>query len=192
MKYIFLVLISLFVSSAAHASNMESDTSYYYCEHEEANEALVLMVVQKGDSLSGYFRGTTDFFDEAREGYYPGYFCLPLQNLKMENNIISFVLNSQNYRFLNRPIEIAIEDSEKRVPEGYGEWLQISKYFWKTVAFVGTYTDNGIILNSSGSKYVFVKTDRKFVEQNYNRNSVDEDSAYENSQLFRLNNYKKR
>lgn len=185
MKYIFFIFISLFVKSAVFAANMESDTLYYYQECDDVSEASVLMLIQKGDSLSGYFRGTTDFFDEAREGYYPGFFSLPIQDLKMENNKISFVLNSQNYRFLNRPIEISIEDSEKQVPEGYKEWLQISKYFWKKAEFVGTYTDNGIILKSLGMKYIFVKTDRKFIEENYNRNSMSDENANKNSKGFK-------
>ena len=39
MKYIFFILISLFVKSAVFAANMESDTLYYYQEYDDASEA---------------------------------------------------------------------------------------------------------------------------------------------------------
>ena len=53
----------------------------------------------------GYFRGTTDEFDNAREGYTPGYFVAPLRNVKLDKNVMTFSIYADDATILQNPVK---------------------------------------------------------------------------------------
>ena len=51
-----------------------------------------------------YYYGTSDDFDESKEGYYPDFFAARVEDLKRDENIISFNLKVGNFFFYKQPI----------------------------------------------------------------------------------------
>ncbi len=51
-----------------------------------------------------FYYGTSDDFDDAREGYDPGFFVAQIEDLKKNENIISFKLKVSNSLFYKQPI----------------------------------------------------------------------------------------
>tara|TARA_B100001769_G_C21817629_1_gene444562 strand:- start:33 stop:644 length:612 start_codon:yes stop_codon:yes gene_type:complete len=51
-----------------------------------------------------YYYGTSDDFDESKEGYYPDFFAARVEDLERDENIISFNLKVGNFFFYKQPI----------------------------------------------------------------------------------------
>ena len=191
MKRLFILLIVLLglFNREVEALDLPNDTLYFY--HESNSDHVpdfcdnVLTIIRNGNEISCYFRGTSDEFDEAREGYFPGFIVLKAKEFVMNDGIISFVLDSNNKYFLNRPIvsEEIIDCSV--IPSGYEKWLQMQKYYWKQVAFTGTYDDNSIVLVNKtiypDLKCEFIKCDLKTVKEKYNTDLFSDDLAKQNA-----------
>ena len=147
-----------------------------------------MTLIQYPDSTICFLRGNTDVFDDERENFHEGYFCLS-SSVNVNDNVITFTLNSSNYCYVNRPISIDIERYEGKVPQGYDEWLQHSPYFWKGVKFVGSISGDKIVLTNQtlypNKKLTFTKADYKFVDQKYNSKLIDDKTAYENSRTYK-------
>ena len=137
------------------------------------------------DKIKGYFRGTSDEFEESREGYYPGFYVLETQDLKMDNGKISFVLDSRGKVFVNRPVGLDCKSDFSEVPSGYAEWLQMQKCYQKQISFSGTYDDNGLILVNNtvapDFKLVFRKCSAETVAERYTSGLFGKVEAAKNS-----------
>lgn len=96
ISYIFIALNA----SCQISSNLEQYVGIYEFEYpyntENLNENHYIVLVHKNGVLSGKYYGTSDEFDEAREGYYPGYFVADMNNLRIENDSIYFTINISN------------------------------------------------------------------------------------------------
>lgn len=63
------------------------------------------MIFQKGaQGLTGTYFGTTDDFDQAREGYLPGFFKANINNIELKNDSISFELTLNEDRIYQEPV----------------------------------------------------------------------------------------
>jgi hypothetical protein len=74
------------------------------------------------DSLSGKYFGTTDEFDEAREGYLPGFFVATMRNLKVQGNSIHFSIRCSDDDFFTKAIGLTISNSQEARIQGYEKW----------------------------------------------------------------------
>ena len=70
------------------------------------NESVCIAYIRgaEGENV-GYFRGTTDEFDNAREGYAPGYFVVPLRNVKLDKNVMTFSIYADDATILRNPVK---------------------------------------------------------------------------------------
>ena len=70
------------------------------------NESVCIAYIRgaEGENV-GYFRGTTDEFDNAREGYTPGYFVVPLRNVKQDKNVMTFSIYADDATILRNPVK---------------------------------------------------------------------------------------
>ena len=70
------------------------------------NESVCIAYIRgaEGENV-GYFRGTTDEFDNAREGYAPGYFVVPLRNVKLDKNVMTFSIYADDATILQNPVK---------------------------------------------------------------------------------------
>ncbi len=82
----------------AHLCYMDGSTS--------KNESVCIAYIRgaEGENV-GYFRGTTDEFDNAREGYAPGYFVVPLRNVKLDKNVMTFSIYADDATILRNPVK---------------------------------------------------------------------------------------
>ena len=65
----------------------DSQNKLFKSKGNSNDEVFSIAFLQDGTSL---FYGNTDLFDSAREGYTPGYFVVKINNLKIENENITF------------------------------------------------------------------------------------------------------
>ena len=73
-------------------------------------------------SLTGKYYGTTDEFDEAREGYLPGFFVTDLFDLEIQGDSIKFVILCSDDDFFTKPIDLKIQNSNEARSQGYTKW----------------------------------------------------------------------
>ena len=81
----------------------------YYTDESSGSKESVCIAYKRGaegDNV-GYFRGTTDEFDNAREGYEPGYFVVPLRNVRHEKDVMTFSIYADDATILQNPVKCA-------------------------------------------------------------------------------------
>lgn len=81
---------------------------------------------EKGENvdvaLSGMFYGNTDLFDEAREGYKPGFFVGVIQSEPLENNAVKVNINIASSDILEKPIYPPIQSTQEALKSGNKKW----------------------------------------------------------------------
>ena len=81
--------------------------------------------------MSGTFYGNTDLFDDAREGYKPGFFVSTVQSEPSENNVLKVNINLAFSDILENPIYPPIQSTQEALKSGNKKWevteLEISK-----------------------------------------------------------------
>ncbi len=70
----------------------------------------------------GRYYGTSDDFDEAREGYLPGFYVSKLLDLRFEDNKVTFMIDPDTKDMFTEKIALDIMDSEQALDEGYVNW----------------------------------------------------------------------
>ncbi|MBP6935273.1 MAG: hypothetical protein KBB61_06890 [Paludibacteraceae bacterium] len=89
---------------------------------QDLNENHFIVLTKSKDKLTGLYYGTSDEFDEAREGYLPGFFVSPMDDLKINGDTISFVLNTNNSDFLTKTVDLKIQSTKEAIGSGYKNW----------------------------------------------------------------------
>ena len=105
MKYklsFFLILFSISYSSIiVLGSEVEIPTGIYEYVYEYNTESLIenhyIELSKKNGKIVGQYYGTSDDFDEAREGYLPGFFSSPMKNLRINGNKITFEVKPSKF-----------------------------------------------------------------------------------------------
>lgn len=81
---------------------------------------------EKGENvevtLSGTFYGNTDLFDEAREGYKPGFFVGTVQSEPSEKNALKVNINLASSDILENPIYPPIQSTQEALKSGNKKW----------------------------------------------------------------------
>lgn len=145
ISYIFIALNA----SCQNSSNLEQYVGIYEFEYpyntENLNENHYIVLVLKNGVLSGKYYGTSDEFDEAREGYYPGYFVADMNNLRIENDSIYFTINISNKDILEYKVNISINSTNDAILRGNSNWQNYIQIEEKQ--YVGLIKNNSIIFN---------------------------------------------
>jgi len=156
MKYklsFLLLLFSISYSSTIVAgSEVEIPTGVYEYVYEYNTESLIenhyIELSKKNGKIVGHYYGTSDDFDEAREGYLPGFFSAPMINLKINGNKITFEVSPS--KFFNEAITPLNQNSQNST------WDILDRY--KKRIYNGTYKSNKFIIQSQGiDNRVFIK-----------------------------------
>jgi hypothetical protein len=74
----------------------------YIYEHNTAD--LIENHYIEFENGKGFYYGTSDDFDQAREGYYPGFFMAQINKLEMDGNKMLFSLSVNDSMFYKKPI----------------------------------------------------------------------------------------
>ena len=136
------------------------------------NESVCIAYIRgaEGENV-GYFRGTTDEFDNTREGYTPGYFVVPLRNVKLDKNVMTFSIYADDATILQNPVKCSECGIVNAVNNGE---------LWKNDAscFKGKKADFKLIL---GPKYVLQNLTNPYVGGERVMGGVEIDYVYDNT-----------
>lgn len=158
MKYIdFKILFCsflFFVSSSTVAQTIDSDSVVYYLyDHVKENqgsgnawEDRIIELVYRGDSVSGCMWGTSDEFQGAREGYYPGHYVIGLKDVRICGDSIFFILDSRGERFFSNPVDVDIHTSAEAKERGWHDWTQDPRSAYAVVPCRGYISGDTIVM----------------------------------------------
>ena len=114
---------------------------YVYPYSSEENQYIVLK--KENGKIIGFYYGTSDEFDEAREGYLPAFFVLPMNQLEIKGDTIEFVLTVENNDYLTKSVDLEITTTQEAMELGYENW---ENYFptesKKYIGIISTTTDS--------------------------------------------------
>ncbi len=117
------------------------------------------IVINKVDGkYVGFYYGTSDEFDDAREGYYPGFFVAKMENLVLTSDSIMFTLNVPNEKILSKAVDLDIKSYEEAKEKGYENWpneMQLKPKDYK-----------GVILDQNT---IFFKGEYEFMDKKFIR-----------------------
>jgi len=89
---------------------------------QDSSDNQYIVLTKTNDEITGLYYGTTDEFDEEREGYLAGFFVSPMDKLQINGDTIRFILNTSNSDFLTKPIDLKIKTTKEAIGKGYKNW----------------------------------------------------------------------
>lgn len=133
------------------SSTIEGLYEYVY-DHNTATliENHYIEIKKVGDEYGGYYWGTSDEFDEAREEYYPGFFVAKMDTFVVKDGVISFTLDVNADDMFDKAIPQNIKTSDEARSAGFRKWEPMinykqrqykGKFIGKTIEFPDQYGD---------------------------------------------------
>jgi hypothetical protein len=108
-------------SNTMPSDDVSNYEGIYMYDYEYDTEDLIedhYIVLETVDSkLQGRYYGTSDDFDVAREGYYPGFYVSNMNNLNIKDSEISFNIKLSESDMFSKPVKLEYKTS-KEVPIG--------------------------------------------------------------------------
>ena len=132
-------------------SNPKLNGIYEYVYKHNTNDLIENHYLEFKDNRNFYY-GTSDDFDKAREGYFPGFFIMEISDLSLTENQLDFSLTVNNSLFYKKPITPLIQIKENEL--------------WKIGISYNTRKYSGQI---NGDTITIITTDfdpRKFIKMN--------------------------
>lgn len=165
---LFLTLIACGQNTNQHkqdekvASNIDKYIGIYEYVYPDNTQDLTenhfIVLSKNGDKITGFYYGTSDEFDEAREGYLPGFFVSPMDNLQINGDTIRFVLNTNNSDFLTKSVDLKIQSTKEAINAGYKNWE--NKILTAPKTYIGLIKD---------SKTIFFKGKMEFLDKTFKK-----------------------
>lgn len=125
----------------------------YNTEGQNENEYIVISKIDS--EYSGIFYGTSDEFDESREGYVPGYFVASMTDLRIVEDTIKFTLSVLKDDIFDKPVDLKLKSSDEARNSGYNKWIQVLEF--QPRKYSGLLNSEGIIFKESPSDKLFKK-----------------------------------
>lgn len=126
MKYV-LLFFNLFISLSCSCQQNDSIFGVYEYVYSDStpglceNQYIVFEKTEEG-CVVGYYYGTTDEFDEAREGYLPGFFVAKMDSLQIDKDSISFIIKVPNEDIFAHPIPLSIRTAHEVSEKQFQVW----------------------------------------------------------------------
>ncbi|RKQ51193.1 hypothetical protein BXY85_2215 [Roseivirga pacifica] len=79
---------------------------------EELQEHHYMVIEGDGDELVGWYYGTTDDFDDAREGYYPGFYVSAMQDLILDGDSLRFSISINEEKLYTKPVPLTLTEND--------------------------------------------------------------------------------
>lgn len=103
MKKVLFAMMLLF-ATAVHA---QSICGVYVNQMGDMYEDQYLVIEQdENGKLSGYYYGTTDDFDDVREGYRVGFFVSKVEDLVANEHVVEFKVNVNTANAFSSPVPL--------------------------------------------------------------------------------------
>lgn len=138
----------------------------YVYEYNTKNltENHYIVLESDNDFVTGRYYGTSDDFDDAREGYLPGFFVAPMRQLYIQGQKISFQIELQADDLFIKPIELSIKSSQevdskknKRWIADYHPGIRLTRSF---ITYTGEISNGEIHIKTRYGVRVFKKIKR--------------------------------
>ena len=142
------------ITQAPVEPKMDLSGVYEY-EYEHNTENLIENHYLAFKDGNAFYYGTSDDFDDMRQGYYPGFFKAPIETMKMEGDSISFGLKVSDSIFYKQPITPMYQVGENE------PWDVGVRYYTRT--YTGKIKGDTIIIGTDGfgpRLFIKKKTDR--------------------------------
>lgn len=81
-----------------------------------------IKLIYKDTTVTGRYYGTSDDFDDAREGYLPGFFVAEMAELQIKGDSIRFLLRCSNEDVFARPVNFKLENASEARKQGLQKW----------------------------------------------------------------------
>lgn len=125
-------------------------TYVYFYEYNipslEENHYVVLEA--DDDELRGWYFGTTDDFDSGREGYLPGFFVAPMENLTVVGDRIFFSLRVSSDECFSKPVPRHYRSASEVPTDEIERWPQTIRM--EPRAYEGVITPEAIEMSVAG------------------------------------------
>jgi hypothetical protein len=165
----FILLLSAssqnnFPKNSMAQTNINSDDysgtyEYVYLDNtSDLKENHFIVLAIEGGKLTGVYYGTSDEFDEAREGYLPGFFVTKMDDLKIISDTITFTLKVNNDDFLTAAIDLKYKSTKEAINAGYKNWE--NKIPTNPKYYKGTFKD---------SKTLYFKGQQEFLDKTFKK-----------------------
>jgi hypothetical protein len=117
-----------------------------------------IVLTMDGSKLAGFYYGTSDEFDEAREGYLPSFFVAKMEDLKIISDSISFTLNVKNSDLLTQAIDLKYKSTYEALNAGFKNWE--NKISTLPRNYKGIFKD---------SKTIFFRGDQEYLNKTFKK-----------------------
>ncbi|MCL1876242.1 MAG: hypothetical protein FWF87_08310 [Synergistaceae bacterium] len=108
--------LCIFMGSAARAAGSSYIGTYVYSYEYNSDENHYIVLEDVNGKIVGRYYGTSDDFDDAREGYYAGYYVTDMRNLQIKGNVITFEVKLTENDMFSKPVDLKYK-SGKQVPK---------------------------------------------------------------------------
>ncbi|WDV45160.1 hypothetical protein PV797_16785 [Clostridiaceae bacterium M8S5] len=163
ISMLFLAISGVFYLTKSDDVNAKKDIKRNGCiggykyEYENNTKNLVedhyIVLEEEDEELVGRYYGTSDEFDEGREGYYPGFFVVDMKALKVDNKSISFILSVKADQIFTNPVKLEYKASTDIPKDENPQWT-VTNLLGKR-QYSGAIEDGQIKLNIVDGKRIF-------------------------------------
>ena len=147
------------IGSKVDYDNIVGTYFYDYPDHSsDLLEDHYIRIEMLEDELVGYYYGTTDDFDEAREGYQTGFFVTDMKDLAIDGNAISFSLQLFSKDIFTYPVALKYTNSAEISKGENKSWINASIFSQQeglSMVYYGVIEDGKIILKIKNENRAF-------------------------------------
>ena len=112
-----VLALCMFIGSAAQAAGASDYAGTYVYNYEYGDDENHYIVLENvSGKIAGRYYGTSDDFDDAREGYAPGFYVADMRNLQIKGNAITFEIKLTEDDMFSKPVALKYK-SGKQVPK---------------------------------------------------------------------------
>ena len=129
----------------------------YEYDTGEQNEDHYIVLGDLNGELAGWYYGTSDDFDEAREGYAPGYYVTDMRDMMIRDGAISFRIELDDGEVFQKPVDLRYRSSVDVRLDDNPLWENELRERENT--FSGAITGTEIRLETGTGERVFTKID---------------------------------
>lgn len=135
--------------------------AYYYKAATNGESNIIELKYKDGKITDGYFWGTSDEFCDAREGYYPGFAVWPMKEIQVNDNTLTFLIDSRGETYSSGPVSVEIHSMAEAFEKGYHPWMQKSRFFQDTVRYTCTLTPESVVISHKSKYYTYSNVFKK-------------------------------
>lgn len=117
----------------------------------------IVLEKNSDDTYSGRYYGPTDIIDLERVEYSAGFFVLPMSDLVIEGETMSFDLVPNQTDFFNETVTLDMKSSAAAAAAGLTQWEVYA--LWEKRSFTAQFMGGTISLNDQAEEMVFIPMD---------------------------------